>query len=109
MTNKQTNIINTAFKLFATNGYLNTSTNEIAKKSKVSEGLIFRHFGSKEGLLKAIFEEYQLISSSYFEPIQNEHNPKKAISLFIDLIQKIDSSSEIYTFWKMHQKVKKKK
>lgn len=56
MTDKQTSILHAAMQLFSEHGYEGVSTARIAKAAAVSEGLIFRHFGSKEGLLKAIIE-----------------------------------------------------
>lgn len=56
MTEKQENIVKAALRLFATQGYASTSTSKVAKEAGVSEGLIFRHFGNKEGLLNAIME-----------------------------------------------------
>ena len=56
MTSKKENILNAALELFALEGYYATSTSAIAKKAGVSEGLIFRHFKNKEGLLEAIFQ-----------------------------------------------------
>ncbi len=50
-------VLNTALNMFAEQGYDNSATLAIAKAAGVSEGLIFRHFGSKEGLLKAIIAE----------------------------------------------------
>lgn len=42
---------------FAVHGYENTSTMSIAKAAQTSESQIIKHFGSKEGLLEAIFED----------------------------------------------------
>lgn len=53
MTEKQRQILETSIDLFAEKGFANTSTSEIAKKSNVAEGTIFKHFGSKENLLLA--------------------------------------------------------
>ena len=50
------NIINSAVSLFATQGFHAASTRSIAQKAGVSEGLIFRHFKNKEGLLEKILE-----------------------------------------------------
>lgn len=44
-------ILQTALLLFASNGYLDTSTKEIAAQAGVSEALIFKHFGNKDTLL----------------------------------------------------------
>lgn len=54
MTEKQEKILKTALRLFANEGYAAISTNRIAREAGVSEGLIFRHFKNKEGLLNAI-------------------------------------------------------
>ena len=50
-------ILNIAKTLFAAGGYENTSTNSIARAAKSSESQIIKHFGGKEGLLEAIFEQ----------------------------------------------------
>lgn len=47
-------IIDSTIKLFASKGYNATTTVLIAKEVGVSEAVIFKHFGSKEKLLKAI-------------------------------------------------------
>jgi AcrR family transcriptional regulator len=57
MTEKQKLIFDAALRLFARDGYNSTSTNKIAKEAGVSEGLIFRHFKNKEGLLDFIVQE----------------------------------------------------
>ncbi|QAS70470.1 TetR/AcrR family transcriptional regulator [Oenococcus sicerae] len=54
LTFKQQSVVTAALKLFTVKGYANTSTKEIALTAKVSEGSIFRHFHSKEGLLLEI-------------------------------------------------------
>ena len=48
MTDKQEKILQAALELFAKEGFKGTSTNKIAKKAGVSEGLIFRHFENKD-------------------------------------------------------------
>jgi AcrR family transcriptional regulator len=56
MSNKE-NIVFVALELFGEQGYDRTPTAQIARQAGVSEGLIFRHFGSKSGLLAAIIHE----------------------------------------------------
>jgi AcrR family transcriptional regulator len=53
-TEKQQKIVETAIQLFAEKGYANTSTAEIAKASGVSEGTIFKHYGTKDKLLLSV-------------------------------------------------------
>jgi len=49
-------ILMSAKRLFACNGYENTSTIAIAREAGTSESQLMKHFGSKQGLLSAIFE-----------------------------------------------------
>lgn len=42
--------------LFANQGYENTTTSQIARMAGTSESQLIKHFGSKEGLLEAIFD-----------------------------------------------------
>ncbi len=49
-------ILSAAKQLFAANGYENTSTAAIARRAGTSESQLMKHFGSKEGLLEAIFD-----------------------------------------------------
>jgi AcrR family transcriptional regulator len=43
-------------RLFARNGYENTSTVAISREAGTSESQMMKHFGSKQGLLTAIFD-----------------------------------------------------
>src|SRR5271157_1007008 len=45
-----------AKQLFAQNGYENTSTVAIAREASTSESQLMKHYGSKQGLLIAIFD-----------------------------------------------------
>lgn len=49
-------ILQSAKRLFARNGYENTSTVAIARDAGTSESQLMKHFGSKQGLLAAIFD-----------------------------------------------------
>jgi AcrR family transcriptional regulator len=50
-------ILHAARELFASDGYENTTTAAIARRAGTSESQLIKHFGSKEGLLEAIFEQ----------------------------------------------------
>lgn len=99
MTEKQENIIKTALDLFAQDGVESTSTNKIAKAAGVSEGLIFRHFTNKEGLLQTIIELGMEKAQSYFASIIFEENPKVRIRKALELPFSIDPSE--YNFWRL--------
>ena len=49
-------ILRSAKHLFAKMGYENTSTVSIARDAGTSESQLMKHFGSKQGLLVAIFD-----------------------------------------------------
>ena len=99
MTKKQEKILNKALELFAEKGYHSTSTSTIAKEAGVSEGLIFRHFKNKDGLLKAILDHGKDIAQSYFEPIVNITDPKQVIAAIIEIPFRVDPVE--HTFWRL--------
>ena len=45
-------IVETAMRLFSTQGYANTSLSQVAKEAQVSKALIFWHFENKESLFR---------------------------------------------------------
>ena len=45
-----------ALSLIAQQGYVHTSTAQVARAAGTSESQLIKHFGSKEGLLEALFE-----------------------------------------------------
>lgn len=53
---KKKYILETATQLFAERGFEDTSVALICERAEVSKGLVFHHFKSKNGLLRAIFE-----------------------------------------------------
>ncbi len=85
MTEKKRNIIQAASELFASDGYTATSTNKIAKKAGVSEGLVFRHFATKEGLLEVILKEGEQRVKSFYSDIVFESDPKDVLKKTIHL------------------------
>ena len=106
MTNKKEKILFAALELFATDGFKATSTNKVAKKAGVSEGLIFRHFGNKDGLLEAILKIGEEKVKVVFSDIVLETDPKKVISKTLDLGSKMVETKEESDFWKLQYKIK---
>ena len=76
MTDKKEQILIAALELFAEEGYNAISTSKIAKRAKVSEGLIFRHFDNKKGLLDALILEATEKANTLFAPILLQTNAK---------------------------------
>jgi len=104
MTDKKEQILHAALELFASEGYHTVSTSKIAKKAVVSEGLIFRHFENKKGLLEAILEYAFERMGILLMPILTEKSPIKAIEKYILLPFEIDKSE--YHFWRLLFKLK---
>ena len=104
MTDKKLNILNTALELFANEGYSNTSTSKIAKKAGVSEGLIFRHFNNKQGLLDAITVDLENKIRELISPILFENDPNKVIKMYIELPFLVPECE--YDFWRLQFKLK---
>ncbi len=74
---KQKEIIESAIKLFAENGFTNTSIQEIVNDCGISKGAFYNYFHSKEALHIAIFEYYfeQMRTRTY--EIDNEQLPPR--------------------------------
>lgn len=104
MTDKKESILVAALELFANDGYNVTSTSKIAKKAGVSEGLIFRHFRNKKGLLDAIVQDAERKLHEVLAHILFENDPKEVIRMTIELPFKIDKSK--HDFWKLQFKLK---
>jgi AcrR family transcriptional regulator len=55
-TSSHDRLLQAARALFAQQGYENTTTSAISRRAGTSESQLIKHFGSKEGLLEAIFD-----------------------------------------------------
>lgn len=106
MTDKQEKILRASLELFASEGYNATSTSKIAAHAGVSEGLIFRHFGNKEGLLKAIIYQAEEKVKEVFAEILLETDPREVIRKMLDFTNHVSDKKEEADFWKLQYKIK---
>ena len=104
MTEKQENILKAALQLFAKEGFYATSTSKVAKLAGVSEGLIFRHFENKDGLLQAILQQGEDKLKLLYVDILLESDPKTIIRKSLEL--PVIVKKEDYDFWKLQYKLK---
>lgn len=80
--------------MFATQGYEGTSVREIARLASVDPALMSHHFGSKEGLWKAVVEQLSQQLSPLIEATEQLQSArmsareriKQALTLFIDFV-----------------------
>ncbi len=106
MTEKQEKILEAALELFAKEGFKSTSTSRVAKQAGVSEGLIFRHFGSKDGLLQAILKEGEERIKLMFADIIFEEDPKELLIKTLDAFNPDTLGESELEFWKLQYKIK---
>jgi AcrR family transcriptional regulator len=104
MTKKQIKILDTALQLFAHQGYANTATRTIAREAEVSEGLIFRHFTNKEGLLDAIVDQGIADMEAYIEQVGPETEPGEIIAKTIEF--PLHMMQRKPDFWKLQMSLK---
>jgi AcrR family transcriptional regulator len=77
-------IISAALELFAKKGFSATTADEIAKKAKVSKGLIFSHFLTKENILLAILDDEIDRFLPKFDQNDEARDPKEKLVSFIN-------------------------
>ncbi|WP_301107480.1 TetR/AcrR family transcriptional regulator [Sporosarcina sp.] len=63
MTTRNTSerILDAAVRLISEKGYASATTRSIAELAEVNEVTVFRHFGNKRGILKAIVDQFSYI------------------------------------------------
>lgn len=84
------NILDSALKLFSSKGFFNTSIRQIAEKAKISNGLLYNYFSSKEDLLTEIINKSFNILDGVIEnddKISSEEKIRNTIEKFFDLVQ----------------------
>ena len=82
--------------LFARDGYENTSTVAIARLAGTSESQLMKHFGSKEGLLEAIFDAGWGSMAYNFRALQELSSPADKMEALLELmLTGLDRDSEL--------------
>ncbi len=104
MISKKVKILLAALELFSDNGFTATSTSKIAQRAGVSEGLIFRHFQNKKGLLEAIMSEAEQKLGTMLFGIISENEPEEVLKKSISLPFNVPEDD--YDFWRLQFKLK---
>lgn len=80
-------ILQAAKGLFASRGYENTATVAIARQAGTSESQLMKHFGSKQGILEAIFEQsWQALNASVSAAIADLPDPRQKIGALMRIM-----------------------
>ena len=87
----RTALIETATRLFAQKGPAAVGVREIAKQAGVNHGLIHRHFGSKDGLLKAVMQH---LSESTMTDMGAPKENERLQDLFTALLNRSDAAQD---------------
>ena len=83
MKNKKEHIIEVATQLFAEKGFEKTAVATICETAKVSKGLVYHHFKSKEEILVAVYES----ATKRMVSMNDSIAPKKPKEQIKDLIE----------------------
>jgi AcrR family transcriptional regulator len=84
-------MIAVAKRLFSTSGYENTTTVAIAREARTSESQLVKHFGSKEGLLEAIFENGWATLRMQLTTLQTLSSPRKQLKALMHIVVQLFS------------------
>lgn len=79
MLDKKELIIEVATQLFSEKGYENTPLSLVCETAKVSKGLIFHHFKSKDHLLRAIFSKTTEMIKEINRAEEKENSPQEKL------------------------------
>ena len=93
-------VLKAAIHLFTEQGYFNTSVPDIVKKSGVSTGSIYHHFGDKTGIAKALFEMLVKRMENAFDDIERKHDSVQSrLRTVIEyLFQLTEEEPEVMTY-----------
>lgn len=83
--NSRSNILDSAFELFAKQGFHSTSITQIATKAGVAKGLIYNYFEKKEDLMYAIIYRGLTQTEAFMEDIMNASPGKARIRVMLDI------------------------
>jgi AcrR family transcriptional regulator len=79
-------LVAVAKHLFSTSGYENTTTVAIAREARTSESQLVKHFGSKEGLLEAVFEDGWSRLRMQMANLQTISSPQKQLKALMHMV-----------------------
>ncbi len=80
-------ILTAALDLFVNSGYHNVSVHEIQKQADVSIGSIYKHFGGKDGIAKALYKHILNEMDELVDDVMKEHqSPAKQCEEIIKLL-----------------------
>lgn len=93
-------ILSVALALFAKKGYHATSISQIAQKAKISKGLMYNYFKSKEELLDEIIKKgFNSLAEFEYQP-KGGVDPEIQLEKFIDSV--LDNLYTNFSYWQLY-------
>ena len=93
-------ILRVSLELFAKKGYHATSISKIAQKAKISKGLMYNYFESKEKLLDEIIQQgFNSLAELEFKAKAGV-GPEKQLEDFVDSV--LDNLYSNITYWQLY-------
>lgn len=84
-TETEKKILRAAEEVLLEKGYSATTTQDIARKAKCNQSLVYYYYRSKENLFLMIFKEKtELIFNSFAEPLQVDHDIIETVQHMVD-------------------------
>jgi len=93
-------IIQAALKLFAEEGFANTTVSQIAEEANISKGLIYNYFNGKDHLLRTVIQEGFKKMPLDFEVPKTSKEAKLRLEKVLDELK--ESATRDRTFWKFY-------
>lgn len=89
-------ILEATLALVRKNGFVATNTIDIAKKAGVSNGLIFSHFKTRDGLIQAVISDFE---SRYIKKFNSCHDPLGNLQKTLEShLEAIKEDEKVYTW-----------
>ncbi len=96
---KKSIIAETALRLFSEKGYHATTISEIAKKAKISKGLLYNYFDSKEKLLAEILQNFIIQMETLINPNMDDEITNAELESFFEMM--IESMKTNREHWRI--------
>ncbi len=94
------NILKASLRLFAGKGYHGTSINDIAKAAKISKGLAYNYFESKQKIIEVIFDYVFKEAGKYMDTVDAVADPYDKLKLLIEfLFQSYEEEEELWMLY----------
>jgi AcrR family transcriptional regulator len=87
--------LDSALELFSQRGYAATGVSGIVRAAGIEKSALYWHFGSKEGLLAALFDrmDAEFVERILKRAVRSEVGPEQALDVFVDGLKQIVEQS----------------